>query len=948
MGLGLMGYAQPHKPSPANHLFLPSTVARMPLPMQGTIFHRFKPHKRQRTLTQSLLEEILRMARTSFLSKYVFAHGQGLNIANLVLHRAFQADDYRPSTNNIPLVDRGQAQDDSGIYEDRPSTWLQGQRFRLSCCALAVALVLLFNVITTVVVTSKHQTAGGVNVLQQGDCTTAQHLGTGLHLLINALGTILLGTSNYCMQCVSAPTRKDINHAHGRSKWLDIGITSVRNLRWISWPRKVIWLFLLVSSAPLHLTYNSVVFPSTSVELYNTYVVTQNFLGSTLAAGSQTATKGSLTETATVDRLARLRDSGNSLQEMDIKTCRAVLHQVIVSEWRNVVIISSEDDDSTPVLDALSVDRADAATRRSVPNRIRCGSEDPELCGAVNKTAGDGCLWADETTVDNCLVAKSAFSKRTTWASLPLPYKPKRHLWFTSASISRWLLTTAAVIATLAVAVYFYVSAYNSHYGAAAQLSIGFGILDALNTVQLNRGILSVVLLANSPQLLLSILYFAYNNLFTCMLLAEEWSTFATERKPLRVSDPVGKQTSTYRLNLPYRYGIPLIVMSTLLHWLVSQSFFVVLLEGFDGDDAAPDGDVILKGVGWSSKALLVTIVVGSVVLGFGIANGFRVYPRGMPFAGSCSAAVSAACHPPVGDDRPSRKLLRWGACGQDGELRTMKGDERDAGARDDPRVGHCSMTSLEVERPVEGRLYAGLRGAHTVFANTVTIYDGRTLEHEVNHGRALADAAVAAGVPFYIYSTLPNAGKISGGKRKNMGHFDGKEVVEGYIRTLPLRSAFIAPGSFISNFHAEMAPHPAGDGTYVFASFVRPDTQMPLIDTAGDTRKWVAAILADFDNFEGQVLCCSTALYNFQEIADAMSEVSGKKLVYKQLPEDVWRGFLPPLMQDHIAEMLQFFQEYGYFGENTGKKIRWAAERARGKLTSLEEYFKARPLNPQ
>ena len=238
--------------------------------------------------------------------------------------------------------------------------------------------------------------------------------------------------------------------------------------------------------------------------------------------------------------------------------------------------------------------------------------------------------------------------------------------------------------------------------------------------------------------------------------------------------------------------------------------------------------------------------------------------------------------------------------------------------------------------------------GAHTVFANTVTVYDGHTYEHEVTHGRALVDAAVSASVPFYIYSTLPNAGKTSGGKLKNMGHFDGKEEVEQYIRTLPLRSAFIAPGSFMSNFHESMAPHPVGDGTYALASFVRPNVQVPLIDTKGDTGKWIAAILTDFSKYEGKVLCCATALSSFQEIVDAMSKASQKTVVYQQLPEETWRQFLPPLMVDHIADMLQYIQDYGYYGEDTEEKVRWSAGQARGELTTLDKYLKENPLNLQ
>jgi uncharacterized protein YbjT (DUF2867 family) len=155
--------------------------------------------------------------------------------------------------------------------------------------------------------------------------------------------------------------------------------------------------------------------------------------------------------------------------------------------------------------------------------------------------------------------------------------------------------------------------------------------------------------------------------------------------------------------------------------------------------------------------------------------------------------------------------------------------------------------------------LQKAFEGAHVVFSSTVTVYDGHTYEHEVNHGRALVDAAVSVGVPYYIYSTLPNAGKNSGGKLTHMGHFDGKEEVEQYIRSLPIQSAFIAPGSFMSNFHDSMTPRPLGnDGTtYALFNFVHPDTQLPLIDTAGDTGKWVAAILTDFPKYKDQVLCC-------------------------------------------------------------------------------------------
>lgn len=283
-----------------------------------------------------------------------------------------------------------------------------------------------------------------------------------------------------------------------------------------------------------------------------------------------------------------------------------------------------------------------------------------------------------------------------------------------------------------------------------------------------------------------------------------------------------------------------------------------------------------------------------------------------------------------------------------DGELSkqfVLRGTSRDPSSEASKKLVAKGVEIMKASVDDGRSLQAAFKGAHTVFASTVTIYDGRAYQHEVDHGRALADAAVAAGVQHIIWSTLPNAGKISGGKVRNMGHFDGKEEVEQYIRTLPIKSAFVAPGCFMSNFHHSMAPHPIGEGVNAIFGFVNPETRLPLINTAADIGKWVTAILADFSKFEGKVLSCATQLYTFQEVVDTISRVTGKTVIYKQLPQEKWRQFLPPTMVDHIAEMLLYFQDYGYFGKDTEKEVEWSAAQARGKLSTLEEYLAANPL---
>ena len=55
------------------------------------------------------------------------------------------------------------------------------------------------------------------------------------------------------MQCLTAPTRTDIDEAHAKGRRLDIGILSVRNLGSIGVKRVLLWSLLGLSSVPLHL-----------------------------------------------------------------------------------------------------------------------------------------------------------------------------------------------------------------------------------------------------------------------------------------------------------------------------------------------------------------------------------------------------------------------------------------------------------------------------------------------------------------------------------------------------------------------------------------------------------------------------------------------------------------------------------------------------------------------
>lgn len=147
-----------------------------------------------------------------------------------------------------------------------------------------------------------------------------------------------------------------------------------------------------------------------------------------------------------------------------------------------------------------------------------------------------------------------------------------------------------------------------------------------------------------------------------------------------------------------------------MLHWFVSQSIFlarvnVIGYTGFGIWDTytrfgTEEVEIPGKGVstwGYSPIAMIFVIILGSVIVLLGICFGFRKSRGGMPLAGSCSAAISAACHPPEADVNASLKRVMWGVVTEDSFQ--YEGEY----------IGRCSFTSSKVEAPVVGSYYAGL-----------------------------------------------------------------------------------------------------------------------------------------------------------------------------------------------------------------------------------------------
>jgi hypothetical protein len=126
-----------------------------------------------------------------------------------------------------------------------------------------------------------------------------------------------------------------------------------------------------------------------------------------------------------------------------------------------------------------------------------------------------------------------------------------------------------------------------------------------------------------------------------------------------------------------------------ILHWLVSQSIFLARIAVID-ESGDTDFSRDIGGCGWSPVALIVVIVVGALMIIALFGFGFRKFDGRMPIASSCSAAISAACHP--ADDE-----------GDDMVLLPLK---YGVSERQKDRVRQVGFSAGEVQSLVEGELY--------------------------------------------------------------------------------------------------------------------------------------------------------------------------------------------------------------------------------------------------
>ncbi|KAK1079829.1 hypothetical protein LTR33_006062 [Friedmanniomyces endolithicus] len=264
--------------------------------------------------------------------------------------------------------------------------------------------------------------------------------------------------------------------------------------------------------------------------------------------------------------------------------------------------------------------------------------------------------------------------------------------WYKAPTLRRWLFTALSGLAASAFVIYIAADAfkilrgYKIGTGLPTLFETGLGTPQPYAISLVNQSsqlgpsmqFWIVIIVANVAQLGVSVLYFLVTGLLAVMAIADEWSRFIVERKTLRLSSPHGIQRSSYFLALPYRLSLPLMAGMAILHWLISQSLFVISTESFyyAGTGAPvslvqnPEHDTYMVGFSFPGGMLAmimgISLLIWTAWLGLshkveGINIGHTGNKLHMPLASSCSAAISAACHAPEIDDAAHLLPVIWG-----------------------------------------------------------------------------------------------------------------------------------------------------------------------------------------------------------------------------------------------------------------------------------------------
>lgn len=191
------------------------------------------------------------------------------------------------------------------------------------------------------------------------------------------------------------------------------------------------------------------------------------------------------------------------------------------------------------------------------------------------------------------------------------------------------------------------------------------------------------------------------------------------------------------------------------------------------------------------------------------------------------------------------------------------------------------------------------MEGVYGVFSVQNTWTDG--VEGEIRQGKAVADAAKAAGVQHFLYTSV-------GGAERNTGipHFESKWEVEQYVRALELPATVIRPVFFLENIHFMAQPAEGGEGK-VLPMGLHPERPLQMI-AVDDIGAFAASVFNNPDEYIGRELELAGDELTIPELAQKYAAITGEPLHFVPLTIDQVKAY-----NEDMGIMFEWFNSNGY-----------------------------------
>jgi uncharacterized protein YbjT (DUF2867 family) len=217
--------------------------------------------------------------------------------------------------------------------------------------------------------------------------------------------------------------------------------------------------------------------------------------------------------------------------------------------------------------------------------------------------------------------------------------------------------------------------------------------------------------------------------------------------------------------------------------------------------------------------------------------------------------------------------------------------------------------------------LDAAFQGVYGVFSVQNFWLPNVGYEGEIRQGKNVADAAKAAGVQHFVYSSVGAAHRGMGQK-----HFDSKWIIEQYIQSLNIPYTILRPAAFFENFNWERAA--ILNGTFN-ALGLRPEKERQLI-AVEDIAVFAALAFENPVEYLGKTIELAGDALTESQTADTFAKVIGRP-VKLTLP----RGGGGRRSDEEMQAMFNFFNGEAYDADIP------ALRKLHPGLLTLEQYLR-------